>query len=89
MAYLRRTISLIDNSTKTFIAEANKKQQTDKTFRVDAIIDGKFIWGKTVRKNNLVNPTSIPYFHSHIKKYRWWVQDVSASIPGELLINSD
>ena len=41
-AYLRRTVSLIDNSTKTFIAEATKKQQTDKTFRVDAIIDGKF-----------------------------------------------
>ena len=56
---------------------------------MEAVIDGKFIWGRTVRKKSLVNPTSIPYFHSQIKKYRWWVQDVSASIPGELLINSD
>ena len=56
---------------------------------MEAVIDGKFIWGKTVRKKSLVNPTSIPYFQSQIKKYRWWVQDVSASIPAELLINSD
>jgi len=56
---------------------------------MEAVIEGKFIWGKTVRKKKLINPTTIPYFRSQIKKYRWWVQDVSASIPGELLINSD
>ena len=56
---------------------------------MEAVIEGKFIWGKTVRKKKLINPTTIPYFRSQIKKYRWWVQDISASIPGELLINSD
>ena len=56
---------------------------------MEEVIEGKFIWGKTIRKKNLINPTTIPYFNSQIKKYRWWVQDVSASLPGELLINSD
>ena len=82
------------NKTKDILKWLQTQPYLDLTvsgnpIEMEAVIDGKFIWGKTVRKKSLVNPTSIPYFHSQIKKYRWWVQDVSASIPGELLINSD
>ena len=58
-------------------------------FIMQDILKGKQIFEKTIRKQEKTNPTQIPYFNSKDEKYHWWIQDVAATIPGELLIKSD
>ena len=57
--------------------------------KMEKILGGKNIFGKTIRKKEITNPTSIPYFETNDENYHWWVQDVAASIPAELLIKSN
>ena len=57
--------------------------------KMEKILDGINIFGKTIRKKEITNPTSITYFETNDENYHWWVQDVAASIPAELLIKSN
>ena len=56
---------------------------------MEKVLDGKNIFGKTIRKKEITNPTTIPYFETNDENFHWWVQDVAATIPAELLIKSN
>ena len=61
----------------------------DNPVMMEKVLEGKLIFGKSIRKKEKTNPTQMPYFNTKDEKFHWWIQDVAATIPGELLIKSN
>ena len=57
--------------------------------QMESILMGTYLCGKTIRKISAGDPTSIPEYHPKKIDYAWWIQDVSATIPAQLLIKKD
>ena len=56
---------------------------------MEKVVKGKIIYNKTLRIDEIINPSKLPFYQTENSNYHWWVQDVAASIPAQLLINSD
>ena len=56
---------------------------------MEKVVKGKIIYNKTLRIDDIINPSKLPFYQTENSNYHWWVQDVAASLPAQLLINSD
>tara|TARA_Y100001970_G_scaffold182670_1_gene222176 strand:+ start:248 stop:1549 length:1302 start_codon:yes stop_codon:yes gene_type:complete len=56
---------------------------------MERVLKGKNIYNKTLRIDEIIHPSKLPFYQTENSNYHWWVQDVAASIPAQLLIDSD